>query len=406
MIKKASVLALVICLLLAFLGTVPAFARGGLTVLDSSVQAEFPSKLTFNLSVESNANITDIRLYYTVDRTSIARVTSEVYLEFEPADKVDVEWPWDMRDTGGLPPGAIVDYWWKVKDAGGNMVETTPVQAQFDDNRFSWQSLAEGEVVIYWYDGDEAFARELMIAVDQALARLAGDTGVHLKDQIKLFIYADTNDLLGAMIFPQEWTGGVAFTEYGTMVIAISPDDIDWGRRAIAHELTHLVIHQITLNPYIDLPTWLDEGLAMHTEGDLEPAFQRYLGGAIAGDSLISVRSLSSPFSAFAEESLLSYAESYSLVDFLINNYGQSKMLELLSIFRDGASYDEALERAYGFDMDGLNTMWRDSITASPRPAGDTGVHPALSMTLSALATALLLVLGLSAEKWAWRRGW
>lgn len=119
----------------------------------------------------------------------------------------------------------------------------------------------------------------------------------------------------------------------------------------------------MTFNPYSGLPTWLDEGLAMYSEGVLEASYTIYLHEAIAGNSLISVRSLSSPFSAYAEKSYLSYAESYSLVEFLISNYGQGKMLELLDTFREGSSYDGALDKVYGFDMDGLDTLWRDYVT-------------------------------------------
>jgi len=165
------------------------------------------------------------------------------------------------------------------------------------------------------------------------------------------------------MIYPQEWTGGVAFTRYSIIAIGIASDNLYWGKRAVVHELTHLVIHQMTLNPYNDLPTWLDEGLAMHTEGTLLPEFAACLNRAIAEDSLISVRSLSSPFSAYAEESYLSYAQSYSLVDFLISNHGQTKMLELLLTFRQGSSYDGALEKVYGFDMDGLDALWQNYVT-------------------------------------------
>ena len=75
------------------------------------------------------------------------------------------------------------------------------------------------------------------------------------------------------------------------------------------------------------------------------------------------MRSLASPFSAYAEESYLSYAQSYHLVELLIANYGQDKMLELLGVFQEGSSYDGALQQVYGFDMDGLDLRWRASIT-------------------------------------------
>jgi len=362
MIKKIGVLALVVCLFLGVLSPSLAQVQGELTILDSSTQVEFPSRLTFSLSVESDVDITDIRLRYEVDRESFARVISEVYIEFVPGTAVDAEWTWDMRKIRGLPPGASVEYWWLVEDARGERIETTPIQVQFDDNRYPWRSLTEGMVTIYWYEGEESFAQELMTTAQQVLNRLTKDTGAYLEKPVNIYIYASAQDLQGAMIYPQEWTGGVAFTRFGIISIGIAPKDLSWGKRAMAHELAHLVIHQMTLNPYIDLPTWLDEGLAMYAEGALEPIYKALLNKAIAEGSLISVRSLSSPFSAFAEEAVLSYAQSYSLVEFLINGYGADKMLELLNTFEQGSGYDEALTRVYGFDMDGLNTLWRDYI--------------------------------------------
>ncbi len=379
MIKKIGILALVAGLFLVVLSPSSAQVQGKLTVLDSSTQVEFPSRLGFSLSVESDANITDIRLRYKVDRESFARVISEVYIKFVPGTAVDVEWSWDMRRMGGLPSGSNVEYWWVVEDAGGERIETAPIQVQFDDTRYPWRGLDEGMVTIYWYEGEEPFAQELMITAQQVLNRLTEDTGAHLEKPVNIYIYASARDLQGAMIFPQEWTGGVAFTRYGVIAIGIAPDSLSWGRRAMAHELAHLVIHQVTFNPYGDLPTWLSEGLAMYAEGELEPGYTALLDKSIAEGSLISVRSLSSPFSAYAEEALLSYAQSYSLVEFLTSSYGADKMLGLLNIFEQGSGYDGALVRVYGFDMDVLDTLWRDYVTAwlTQKTVG----HPALSGT-------------------------
>lgn len=407
MIKKAGLLASVICLFLVILSPVPVQAQGELTILDSSAQAAFPSNISFSLSAESDVNITDIRLRYTVDRISFAQVISEVYIEFVPSTIVNANWTLEMVRVGGLPQGSSVDYWWVVEDSKGARVETTPALVQFDDNRYSWHSLIEDKITIYWYEGDQSFAQELMATAQQALARLTGNPGAYLEKPANLYIYANTQDLKGAMIYPQVWTGGVAFTRYGVIAIGIAPGGLEWGRRAIAHELTHLVIQQMTLNPYSDLPTWLDEGLAMHTEGALGPEYITYFNRAIAEKSLISVRSLSSSFSAYLAESLLSYAQSYSLVDFLINNYGQDKMLELLNTFKQGSSYDAALEKVYDFDMDDLDALWQGYVSGQYQSTEVTAaeMHPALIGTLAALATGLLLALGLAIKNWAWRRG-
>ncbi len=413
MIKRAGVLAVAVFLALTILGPVPVQAQGGLKILSSSAKVEFPSELSFSLSTESDVDIADIRLHYTVDRISLAHVTSEVYIEFVPGPVVDTEWTLDMRMTGGLPPGSSVEYWWTVEDASGCRVETAPARVQFDDNRYFWHSLTEGKVTIFWYEGGDSFAQELMAAAHQALARLTEDTGACLERPVSMYIYASTSDLQGAMIYSQEWAGGVTFARYGIIAIGISPDSLYWGKRTVVHELTHLIIHQEILNPYCSLPTWLDEGLAMYAEGNLEPGFATALHEALAEDSLISVRSLSSPFSAFAEESYLAYAQGYSLVEFLVTNYGQAKMLELLDTFSQGSSYDAALGKVYGFDTDGLDALWRDYVTeqygaSAVTTTGTTtvAIHPALFAVLAALATGLLLVLGLFVEDWAWRRGW
>jgi hypothetical protein len=341
-----------------------------LTILDSSAKADFPAQLNFSLKASSSANITDVRLHYTVEREAFAQVTSEVFIEFPPGTSVDTSWTWDMRKTGGLPTGASVTYWWTVKDANENKIESAPVKISLDDNRYTWQRITENDLTIYWYKGNTSFAAELMAASQQALVRLAQNTGATLKKPVKIYVYANSRDLQGAMIFPQEWTGGAAFTEFGIIAIGIDTNNLAWGKRSIAHELTHLTVHQMTYNPYLGLPTWLEEGLAMYNEGTLESTFVNVLNSAIDNNSLITVRSLSSPFSAYALESYLSYAQSYSLVEFLVTTYGQSKMLELLTTFKQGSSYDGALMKVYGFDMDGLNTLWREYATRRHQKGG------------------------------------
>jgi len=403
MIKKASILTLVLCLLLVFLSPSLVQAQSGLTILDSSVEAEFPYKLNFNLSAESDVDITDIRLSYRVNRVDFAQITSEVYIGFAPATTVNVSWAWDMRKSGGLPPGSQIDYWWTIKDTRGNRVETAPVQIQFNDDRYPWRSLTEGKITIHWYEGNNSFVQEIMATSQQALARLAKDTGAELKKPVQLYIYANTQDLVGALIYPQEWTGGVAFTRFSTIAIGISPSNLTWGKRAIAHELSHMVIHQVTLNPYSGLPVWLDEGLAVYAEGLPNPEYISRLSKAVAEDNLISVRSLSSPFSAHVEKAILSYAESYSIVEFLIHQYGQAKMLELLNTFSHGSSYDGALEKVYGFDMDGLNNLWQDYIARIPQSTESQEAYPALAQKP---VTDLFTTLGLATECWAWGWGW
>lgn len=339
------------------------YSQDGISLQDSTAEIYFPSALVFKIKAASQSDITKIRLHYQVDRMNYAQVTSEAWPDFTPSPKVETKWVWDMRKVS-LPAGATVRYWWTIEDKSGDKLITPADKIRFDDLRYSWQRLAVGQLSLLWYKGSQSFAEELMAACQQALERLAEDTGVYLEKPINLYIYASTEDLRGAMIFPQEWTGGVAFTEYGIIAIGVPLSELDWGKRALAHELGHTVTHQLTFSPYgAVLPTWLDEGLAMHAEGEPDSYLQSWLKKAISQQKLISVRSLSSPFSAKPEEAYISYAESQSLVEFLIQNHGKDKMLRLLKLMQEGNSCDEALTEVYGFDQDGLDKLWREYIT-------------------------------------------
>ena len=392
MISRMGLLGLAVLLLLLALSPVPVQAESELAIVESSVSVQFPGSIGFSLVVESDVDIIDIRLHYRVDREAFAQVSSEIYLDFEVGTGVDISWSWDLRKTGGLPPGTDILYWWTVSDAGGDWIETPPVQIEFSDANHNWRSITEGDVTLYWYEGNDSFGRELMDTAQKALAQLFEDTGAYLKEAVDLYIYADAQDLQGSMIFPQDWTGGVAFTRYGTIAIGVAPYALNWGKRAVVHELTHLVTHQMTFNPYSDLPTWLNEGISMYAEGKLEAVYTVYLNRAVAQDDLLSVRSLASPFSAYAEKSYLSYAQSYSLVKFLIDEYGSDKMYELLKTFKQGSSYDGALMQVYSFNMDGLNSLWRDYVMTpvAVEPHEGLEITPALISLLVLVAASLL----------------
>jgi len=401
MLKRLCRLLLAAALLTAVLSPATLQAQDGITVSKNTVSVGFPTSIGFSLAAESDSEIIDIRLRYTTNRQSFAQVTSEVYIDFARSKSVNIYWNLDMTRFGGLPPGVMIDYWWTLTDADGSRLQTEAIRINYDDNQHDWRSLTQGDITLYWYDGDQAFAGELMDATQAALVRLAEDTGAHLTQAIDLYIYASSQDLQASMIYSNEWTGGVAFTRYNTISIGIASYNLAWGKRAITHELAHLVTHQMTFNTYGDIPTWLNEGLSMYAEGELEFLYQAVLTTAIAQDNLISVRGLSSPFSAFTFQSYQSYAQSYSLIDYLVSEYGQSKMFELLSAFKQGASNDGAFLSVYGFDLDGLNGLWRDYVMAgAPNPAGDSVYMNVALISLIVLVTGGFII----AVFWLWWR--
>ncbi len=372
MIKRFLLVFLIIILL-----AIPSIVHAGedISLIDSATENHFPSALVFKMKAESSSDIIRIRLNYQVEKMNFARVVSEAWPEFVPSPRVEARWIWDMRKAS-LPPSATIHYWWIIENKSGSKLVTTSKTIRFNDNRYNWKSVSSGKLTMHYYELNQSTANELMIASQQAVEKLAEATGVRLEKPVELYIYASSKDLQGSMVFPREWTGGTAFTQHGIIAIGISSQNLDWGKKALAHELAHMVTHQLTFSPYgANLPTWLDEGLAMHVEGELDSSMRSYLKKAVDKQKLISVRSLSSPFSAKSEEAYLSYAQSQSIIEFLLRNYGKDSISNLLRLLKEGYSIDEALTKTYGFDQDGLDSLWGKSLKLSGGP-----LVPSLSM--------------------------
>lgn len=338
-----------------------ASAPSSLQATDTGVVAQFPDSLEFTVSAEGPQPVTDIRLLYQIDKMNYLPVVSESWATFEPSTNVDATWTWDMRRSS-LPPSARITYWWKVRDASGATVETAPTTVNFNDDRYEWQSIESGAVTLFWYYGDEAFAQELLDVCDEAIETLAVDVGARVDRHIGVYIYSSAADLRDAMVYAQEWTGGVAFTNYGIIAIGIGPGDMEWGARSLRHELSHLVVHSLTFSPFGDLPTWLDEGLAMHNEGEPEATFVTVLRQAVLNDYLISLRTLNGPFSSDTQVAYLSYAQSLSVVTYLLDTYGAGSMHELLMLLSRGETVDSALTQSFGFGLGEIETAWRIAV--------------------------------------------
>jgi hypothetical protein len=126
------------------------------------------------------------------------------------------------------------------------------------------------------------------------------------------------------------------------------------------------MVGHLTFSCLGDVPTWLNEGLAVYSEGELDTSSQNQLDDAIKDDTLLTLRSLSVGFSEVPDKAYLSYSQSYSVVKHLIETHGQDNMTALLTLLRDGTTTDDALQQTYGFNIEGLENEWRQAVGARP----------------------------------------
>ncbi|MBI5030698.1 MAG: hypothetical protein HZB51_09235 [Chloroflexi bacterium] len=348
----------------------PASAADPITVNSTKFVNNFRTNLIFQLDTQSSAGkINQIALLIQLD--GVASSARQIP-EFTPGAQVQTKYEWDLIRTY-LPPGATGKYWWDIQDDQGNKLTTDKQSFRVDDIQHQWQKLNNSKLALYWYRGGDSFGKALFDRANQAIEMLEKDTGVVVDQTVQIFIYGSNDDLKKSISAgAQEWTGGQAFPEYGIVVVGVEPSNLEWGKDATTHELTHQIIHQKIRSPLGDLsmPRWMDEGLAVYYEtipGTLDSQFSTPLKRAIQNDTLVPMRTLSGNFPADSSAANLAYAQSYSMVDFIYRKYGKEKMAELLQEFKVGGAYDDILRKILGVDTDSLDNQWRADIGAKPR---------------------------------------
>jgi len=335
------------------------------TVTSNRVIADFPDTIAFTLEGTSALPVATINLEYGTDKRSIVSEVSRVEPEYAPGVKIRASWIWEMKKTGSLPPGAKVWWRWRITDKADQTYVTPRQTIVFEDTRYQWQVEVAPDLDVYWHSLGASLVKELTEGVESRLSRVKLVVNIPEERKPKVFVYPSAEELRGAVLFTQEWTGALAFLEYNIILIPVRSDNLDWAKRTLAHEITHLLVREATFGPFGDIPTWLNEGLAQYAEGEMEEYHRQVLDNAIKETKLISVRSLGSGFPADPDQASLAYAQSMSLVSYLVETYGWADMRELLDVFKEGSTYDNALQKVYSFDTGGLEEQWRAHIGAS-----------------------------------------
>jgi hypothetical protein len=361
---------LILILSFSLLNATTALASPLAIVTNNEIILEFPETATFRATLTEDINITSVVLEYGSEQQTCGKVIAKAFPQFTPGKTVDAEWTWEMRQSGSLPPGATLWWRWRVTDANDKQTVSETRTSIWLDDLHRWKTTNNGDsqrVRLHWYEGDQIFANDLANAANNGLQFNETQSGLTADSPIDIYIYASTDELKEAILYEPSWTGGQAFPDQDIVILGISEADLDWGRDAIVHELTHVLVGHLTFSCLGDVPTWLDEGLAVYSEGELDPPSQGQLEDAIRDNTLLSLRSLSGGFSEVSDKAYLSYSQSYSITKYLIETYGQQKMTALLLALRDGKPIDDALLQTYGFDIEGLEDAWRQSIGAKLR---------------------------------------
>jgi hypothetical protein len=280
---------------------------------------------------------------------------------------VTATWDWDLNSSASLPPGAEIWWHWEIQDSLGARLTTEKSTLTIEDPNYTWQSLKNNSISLYWAQGSKSFGNFLMNQATQSLDQFVKNSGISQPSSIKIYVYPSADDVKAATLHMPDWIGGIAYPEYDVTIMGIDPRATAWAVQVIPHEISHVVTGWRVYNcTGGEMPTWLSEGLARFAEGAIPANELTDLKTAIQNGEVPDLQGLTAGFSANAEVTTNEYTYSASVVTYLIDTFGADKMDALLGKIKEGNQIDDALRSVYNVDTPRLDHDWRVSLGLAP----------------------------------------
>lgn len=399
--RRKSLLQIVGCVL-AFLGCLctasiapllfpaRAFAASSpMTVLSETQSVSFPGSITFQLQAhDSITTITTATLFLSSDDPQYISELHPVTIA-QPSTTVNLTYHEDTTASHFIVPGTLLKYYWELADSTGTY-DLPKQQFTTSDTRYNWQQLTQGNVQLNWYNHAADFGQAVLSQEVASVDRISKTLGGQPPHPLHLWVYQTDSDFRGALPpGSYEWVGGIAFPSLSEAFIVVNGLSDETLIRDMPHELTHLVFHQLTAQG-IQAPTWFDEGLAVYNQVYHEPEMALRFKQALTAHALISLQKLYFEFPADADQAYLAYAQSWNLVSYMYQTFGQRKMAQLIKDMNNAKTdFQQDLTQAIGENSNHLENQWHLSLhqPATLQPGLDTSPATQSNAALTHIST-------------------
>ncbi len=212
------------------------------------------------------------------------------------------------------------------------------------------------------YDQDDAYSSELVLhSLVNTYNELAYDLGWYKNSEFTVILYS--NDDFSDILNVPSWAAAI-YDGKIRIPFQYASLNIDGLEAIIRHELTHALIHRMAGN---NVPAWLHEGVAQYKDGVDDTTVREALKQAVTGNSLIPISKLKRGFVNFNDNAKvkIAYAESLGFVEYLIDNYGFYRILDILNKFNNYPTLDELFTSVYSLNLSQLENNWTTTLKSS-----------------------------------------
>lgn len=222
----------------------------------------------------------------------------------------------------------------------------------------NWHQL-EGEHFVVRYKAiDEAEAPLVLEAAEEAYLPVKMDFAYEPKEKILIVMYPNRESLSRSFGWDADesamgvyWAGVIRILSPSEWIEADSYDDMSAvfkQRGPMAHEFTHLVVDYVTKGNYA---RWFTEGIALYQEFKINKSVEEEYTKTIDSRTLYPLSQMDREFDSLEDQSL-AYRQSYEAVRYIIEEYGETKLWEILLRLSAGETMNQSFYNALGISLD------------------------------------------------------
>lgn len=205
---------------------------------------------------------------------------------------------------------------------------------------------------IRFITGDPPKAKDMRLIIDLASLRAQKILGIKLPDTLNLAIVqtqAQFDSLAGGTI--PDWGAGAAIPTRNLIILRETMMDRYPGTMAdlIEHELAHIAMYQRVHGAR--LPRFIDEGFASWFAGEWTFSQVTTVAAAQITKSLLPLRDIDEVNQFHQAEANLAYAQSYLVVLYILQRFGELGLVDLLDAFAEGKNISEAFHSGLGISF-------------------------------------------------------
>jgi len=233
-----------------------------------------------------------------------------------------------------------------------------------------WKEYKRQHFIIYYKKAPFDFVETVARAAEQYYVEITRNLGFtrykgwSWDDRAKIYIHNDADDYVQAGR-QAGWSQGTASPR--EKIIRTFPSAHGFFDSTLPHELGHIIFREF-VGFKAQVPVWFEEGVAMYQEKAKRWGAHDKVRKAIEEGTFKPLKELSITrlrHGTNMDLITLFYAESASVVNFMINEMGDQRFVHLCRKLKDGKPFSWAIDEVYSRleNVDDLNDAWVKYLT-------------------------------------------